>query len=77
MDLKSCPFCGGDAHLVPRTVLGVEDWIIVCDDCNISVSIPGDDEIGATAEEIAEAWNTRIPDGYQTVLRKWYDEDAD
>jgi len=59
VELKSCPFCGGAAHLIEGHR---EHWRAQCSKCGANIGEwfangrPGEDKRLAT-----EAWNTRAP----------------
>lgn len=65
MELKSCPFCGGEAyHYADDNGISVEDMTIepgvmhyvLCSNCSALVS-------GRTQNEAADAWNRRADNG--------------
>ena len=56
IELKSCPFCGGEARLFVNN--GVR---VLCNKCNASSEILADSECYETraVEKVIEAWNRR------------------
>lgn len=61
IELKPCPFCGGETTLVDYGQEGdFEDWDVECVKCGILFIAPGKEEGWTTTkEEVAEAWNRR------------------
>ena len=71
-ELKSCPFCGGEAE----TRLD-GDWWVVCPNCTCEIGLIGMDENGCHGHYPTEAgaiaaWNTR----HAETCRMIYDEEA-
>ena len=62
--LKSCPFCGGNAHIVK--VVYPDIWYIHCDGCQAMMGYPYRsresemDWFFDTEEMVLEAWNRRV-----------------
>ena len=57
IELKSCPFCGGEARLF------VDDGVrVLCTKCRASSKILVDSECYKTraVEKVIEAWNRRV-----------------
>lgn len=59
IELKPCPFCGGNPVL-EKAYCYLELSVIYCNDCDAFFSL---DSVNATDEEIAEAWNRRADNG--------------
>ena len=57
-ELKPCPFCGGYAHM-DKAYSYFRDIIVYCEGCDSVFTL---DDCGATAEEVANAWNRRAED---------------
>lgn len=56
-ELKPCPFCGGEAELIPGLAYGeVNGYECGCCDCNFTCGLHD------TEEESVEHWNTRTVD---------------
>lgn len=64
MDLKPCPFCGGEAYTRTRkdedlATHNIVDWNFVgCMNCDVSFEIPDGYDCGTATEQ----WNTRSYD---------------
>ena len=56
MEIKPCPFCGGEVRL-DVAYSYFRDTVIYCDGCDMVYTL---DDCSATKEQIAEAWNRRI-----------------
>ena len=59
LDLKPCPFCGGEAILTKHHNRFTDWWIVSCPICHIS-------QTGSDYEfsfEAIEAWNRRADNG--------------
>ena len=57
-NLKSCPFCGGEASLIP-ILDGSKDgtvkcYFVICDDCYSQTND------FSTKKEATDAWNKRV-----------------
>lgn len=58
-ELKKCPFCGGEAHIVynakRKNIYGKDGkyCVIYCDNCFVEMTYP-------TVELAIKAWNRRI-----------------
>lgn len=78
MDMKPCPFCGGEAELKPSTIYGSPIVFVRCTVCFVrtdyvwidhpSMKATGLDELTRYTKEQAEAnaieaWNRRANDG--------------
>lgn len=57
IELKACPFCGGEARLFVNN--GVR---VLCNKCHASSEILADSECYKTSavEKVIEAWNRRV-----------------
>lgn len=73
--LKSCPFCGGEAHMQTSkrwpdgADAAVDGYTVVCQ--NLDCILGGDDEWWTDTEaEAVEAWNTRADD-YRAAADYW------
>lgn len=68
-ELKPCPFCGGEAALVPTRETTVREWFVTCDnlECNVLVCCT---KRYYTEAEAIEAWNTRADD-YRQAADYW------
>ena len=55
-ELKSCPFCGGKAH-IEQYMQPKEEWRIMCMNCPTRFGRYA----GLTKKEVIKAWNTRTP----------------
>lgn len=55
IDLKPCPFCGGDVRF-DEAYSYFRDTVIYCDSCDMVFTL---DDCEATNSEIVEAWNRR------------------
>lgn len=64
VELKPCPFCGGEAQALHRTNTGatadwcgpVDYWVSCMGDCGASTCMHG------MRDEAIAAWNTRVGD---------------
>ena len=59
VDLKPCPFCGGNVRL-DKAYGYFRDIVIYCDSCDMVFTL---DDCETTASEIADAWNRRADNG--------------
>lgn len=59
IDLKPCPFCGGNVRFV-RLYSYFRDSVIYCDGCDIVFTM---DDYDAVDDDVARAWNRRIDNG--------------
>ena len=57
-ELLPCPFCGGEAALVPTLETTVREWFVTCSNLECSVLACRTKRYYTEAEAIA-AWNTR------------------
>ena len=58
VDLKPCPFCGGEAELVEHEVVGYQtDFYVECVTCDCIMCMGG--LCYPTENEAIEAWNKR------------------
>lgn len=57
-DLKPCPFCGHGVRF-DNAYSYFRDFVIYCDGCDMVFTL---DDLSATEQEIAEAWNRREND---------------
>lgn len=59
MDIKTCPFCGGEAEVTDEDSYGFSngDWMICCNECHAYL---GFDSQYETPQEAIEAWNRRV-----------------
>lgn len=61
MKLKPCPFCGGKALPIERSVsiwdLKPHDFTVICRNCRAGIR-----QYFETAEEAAATWNRRVGD---------------
>lgn len=57
-DLRTCPFCGGEAETQNTYAIGV--WEAFCTVCGARTGYPAG---GRTEAEAIEAWNRRATDG--------------
>ena len=58
VDLKPCPFCGGEAEVTDKDNYGFSngDWMVFCNECHTYL---GFDSQYETPEQAIEAWNRR------------------
>lgn len=57
-ELKPCPFCGGEAHLIEYSVIGFPvEYGVKCEKCS-AMTYPK----WITAMQAVEAWNRRVND---------------
>ena len=57
VELKPCPFCGGEAHPDNTWILsGARKWVVHCIKCGASIGFY------ETKKKAIEAWNRRIKD---------------
>lgn len=56
IELKPCPFCGGEV-LIDKTYSYFRDIVIYCDNCDMIFTL---DDCHASAEEVCDAWNRRV-----------------
>ena len=58
MELKPCPFCGGEAKVVVQHKSIRKPYVVVCEDeeCMASVGI-----FSVTKEDAIDRWNRREP----------------
>ena len=70
-ELKPCPFCGGEAALVPTLKTTVREWFVTCNNLECSVLACRTKRYYTEAEAIA-AWNTRYHSAFEeTVIKAW------
>lgn len=53
MEIKRCPFCGGEGHL---WIYDHDGWFVDCENCGAKT------EIWGTEDEAIERWNRRVED---------------
>lgn len=59
MELKPCPFCGGEACMQEHVFVGYKSiWGVVCQGCWCETNWEN-----FSKEEVAEAWNRRVENG--------------
>ena len=64
MELKPCPFCGGDAVLFERTARkGFEAYIACNGSCLATMDSITYDTQGEAVEAVTEKWNRRVGEG--------------
>lgn len=66
IDLKPCPFCGGEAMPLVRKQKGKKQVSIKCQQCNARSGVLITDVWEASAPAVgvvAEYWNRRVSDG--------------
>ena len=56
MELKLCPFCGGEASIGETDFEGKTIFIAFCEECGISTPADEDEQV------IIKLWNRRVPD---------------
>lgn len=61
MELRRCPFCGGQATLFKIAGLG-DSWQVMCDSCTAET------ESGWSEELAVEAWNRRVPEHFCSAI---------
>lgn len=59
IDLKPCPFCGGNVRF-DKAYSYFRHSIIYCDGCDIVFTMDGFD---AVDDDVARAWNRRVDNG--------------
>lgn len=64
IELKRCPFCGGKAEFVDfgyqHGMRKFEDWNVWCEDCKMTMCVPGKEPGRMTSQnEAAGYWNRR------------------
>lgn len=57
MELKPCPFCGGEARCEPFVCLGFTSYYVGCKECDAST------HHFDRKKEAIMAWNRRVNDG--------------
>ena len=64
-ELKSCPFCGGPAEMVPWHGGGPDKQLICCESetCEVGPSVTGE-----TPKEAIALWNGRVDDEATALL---------
>ncbi len=65
IELKSCPFCGGEAKPLVRKQKGKKQISIKCKTCNARSGVIVLDvweESAPAVDEVAEYWNKRVQD---------------
>lgn len=63
IELKTCPFCGGEAKLHIQSDDCMKEAIIICEDCGVNSRIFSDIILGDFfIDEITKAWNRRVLD---------------
>lgn len=63
IDLKPCPFCGGEAMLINTFALGCESKSVHCIKCKAKVNNFSAYTEERSAEIAIDAWNRRDDDG--------------
>lgn len=53
MEIKRCPFCGGEGHI---WIYDHDGWYVDCENCGART------EIWGTEDEAIERWNRRVED---------------
>lgn len=59
IDLKPCPFCGGNVRF-EKAYSYFHDTVIYCDRCDIVFMM---DDYDASDDDVARAWNRRADNG--------------
>lgn len=59
IELKPCPFCGGDVSF-DKEYSYLRDSVIYCDGCDMVFTL---DDCTSSDDDIARAWNRRVSDG--------------
>ena len=59
IDLKPCPFCGGNVRF-DKAYSYFRDSVIYCDGCDIVFTMYGSD---ALDDDVARVWNRRVDNG--------------
>ena len=62
MELKPCPFCGGEARICHKTGFG--EWSYVeCEKCRCTTGNFMKSFTHSSDDKAADAWNRRVTDG--------------
>lgn len=72
IDLKTCPFCGGEAHISYNTIFGFVPW------CENDGCMLNENTVGyKTEQEASSAWNKRAyqicDDDYEPITHFFKD----
>lgn len=74
LELKSCPFCNGEAHMQTKSDFELKEtkYYISCDKCHIQTAFvtAQDNNHDEAITKVISLWNRRndkIPDKYKTV----------
>lgn len=64
IELKPCPFCGGEAYLKYSDIAMVAEWVGVrCKKCNAGGGKKDASVEYCAVEKAAEFWNRRVDNG--------------
>lgn len=70
LELKPCPFCGGEAEFIQDRVLGL--YAVWCKKCKCQTTYQFDfcKGLGVSKHKAAEAWNNRAGDERNDLLHE-------